>query len=707
MVKAFLCCILSKNRSKQNWSWLPEDREFRSAAEVCVPVPSFNAKKLLRPLLLLSSLLGFCLPQIARGLPGIEYWNNPAPSGIWHSTVWSLAADGTLGPQPWQDGGSAIFSATPAAQKGNYTVTLDSNVVVQNLTYTGGNQGSVLQITVAAGSTITALTSEMDVTIDPGTTMVIAPAIVGTGSSLVLTSGTLVLTGANTYTDGTAIRVGSLPPGNSGIAAGATLSIGADSALGAAGTNITLQGGELLTTGTFSTDRPITLDGSRFANILAAKGGTTLTYQGVINGNGGLQIGDGSTSGTVVFKANNAYSGATTVFTNAVLSIDRDAELGASGRGDDIKLLFGGELLTTADFTTERAVDLNPPMALPTIGIVSPLGPASLNTLAAAPGTTAIYAGLVSGPGGLVIGDLKGNTGTVILTDDNTYTGGTTISAGTLQIGNGGTSGSIIGNVTDNGHLAFDRSDTLVIFPGNISGTGTLSKLGFGTLTLSGVNTYSGVTTVRFGTLQADATTAFSPASAFTVNSVLNLAGFSNTVGSLAGSGIVTNNESLERTIVLPGTSFEAPAILTAGGNGTNTIFSGTLIDGTASLGLAKTGLGTLTLSGANTYTGGTTITGGTLQIGNGGTTGSIVGNVTDNGSLVFNRSDAVTFPGIVSGSGSLSQNGSGSLILTTANTYSGGTFVELGTPFHRREYRRARGVSESIASFSNLEPGP
>ena len=56
---------------------------------------------------------------------------------------------------------------------------------------------------------------------------------------------------------------------------------------------------------------------------------------------------------------------------------------------------------------------------------------------------------------------------------------------------------------------------------------------------------------------------------------------------------------------------------------------------------VTKTGPGTVILTAANTYTGGTTISGGTLQLGNGGTTGSIVGNITDNGVLEFNRTDA------------------------------------------------------------------
>ncbi len=80
--------------------------------------------------------------------------------------------------------------------------------------------------------------------------------------------------------------------------------------------------------------------------------------------------------------------------------------------------------------------------------------------------------GVISGSGNLV----QLGSGTVIITGANTYTGGTTISAGTLQVGNGSTTGSISGNVTDNGTLAFDRSDS-VTFGGVISGTGGLPQL--------------------------------------------------------------------------------------------------------------------------------------------------------------------------------------------------------------------------------------
>ena len=97
-------------------------------------------------------------------------------------------------------------------------------------------------------------------------------------------------------------------------------------------------------------------------------------------------------------------------------------------------------------------------------------------------------------------------------------------------------------------------------------------------------------------------------------------------------------------------------------------------LDGTTTL--VKTDSGTLALAGNNTYSGGTTVSGGTLQIGDGGTTGWVLGDVTDNASLAFNRSDNVIYNGVVSGSGALLQVGTGKLILNGSNTYTGGTFV-------------------------------
>ncbi len=276
------------------------------------------------------------------------------------------------------------------------------------------------------------------------------------------------------------------------------------------------------------------------------------------------------------------------------------------------------------------------------------------------------YAGVVSGTGTLT----KIATNTLTLTGDNTYTGGTTISAGTLQIGNNGTNGSIVGNVLDDGVLAINRSDDL-IFAGDISGTGALTKSRASTLTLTGSNTYSGSTTLSTNgsTLRAGAENTFSSASAHTLanNTILDLFGFDQTIGSLAGSGRVTNADV-------------AAATLTTGGDDTDTLFSGIIQDGAGSTGLTKVGTGTFTLSGNNTYTGGTTITAGTLQLGNGGNSGSVSGDIIDNGVLVFDRNNNLTFSDIVSGTGSLTKIGTNTLTLTGNNTYTGSTTISAGT---------------------------
>ncbi|EDT01673.1 outer membrane autotransporter barrel domain protein [Burkholderia ambifaria IOP40-10] len=114
---------------------------------------------------------------------------------------------------------------------------------------------------------------------------------------------------------------------------------------------------------------------------------------------------------------------------------------------------------------------------------------------------------------------------------------------------------------------------------------------------------------------------------------------------------------------------------LNGSANGT---FDG-VIGGTGGVTVAGTGVQTLT--GSNTYTGGTTIaSGGTLQLGNGGTSGSVVGNVVDNGALIVNQSGSVTLANVLSGTGSLTQAGSGALTLTGTNTLSGSTTVAAGT---------------------------
>jgi autotransporter-associated beta strand protein len=95
----------------------------------------------------------------------------------------------------------------------------------------------------------------------------------------------------------------------------------------------------------------------------------------------------------------------------------------------------------------------------------------------------------------------KRGPGTLVLAGSNTYAGGTTVSDGTLRIGDGGTRGRIDGDVRNDSLLVFDRSDA-VVFPGRISGTGSVVQLGPGTTTFTADHAYTGVTVVSQGTLK-------------------------------------------------------------------------------------------------------------------------------------------------------------------------------------------------------------
>jgi autotransporter-associated beta strand protein len=213
---------------------------------------------------------------------------------------------------------------------------------------------------------------------------------------------------------------------------------------------------------------------------------------------------------------------------------------------------------------------------------------------------TASFSGVISHD----LGITKTGTGMQTFTGANTYVGATTINAGTLQIGNGGTTGALStsSTITNNATLVFNRSDAVtqgVHFSGAaISGSGALIKAGAGTLTLSGSNTYSGDTRISAGTL------AITHASAL-LNSTLNLdatdAGavtFSqnSTLGGLAGS----------RNLDMGGRT------LSIGNNNASTTYSGILSNGA----LTKIGDGTLTLTGSSTYSDGTRVNGGTLTAG-------------------------------------------------------------------------------------------
>jgi autotransporter-associated beta strand protein len=323
------------------------------------------------------------------------------------------------------------------------------------------------------------------------------------------------------------------------------------------------------------------------------------------------------------------------------------------------------------------------------------------------------YVGVISGTGRV----RHDSTGTTTLSDNNSYSGGTSITSGTLSgnsinnqgmnssfglgsfsISNGGTlqytGGAAETNRTimlDSGGGAVATNSQLVV-RGEVSGIGGLTKTGTGSLGLyNTANSYSGSTNVVQGTLFPGGHEMIPNGSPVTVaiDGRLDLNNVIETIGSLAGAG---------RISIRNGSS------LTTGGDNSSTTFSG-IIDGDGSL--TKTGAGTMTISGGNDYTGTTTITGGTLTFATAVPGGAGLGNfVISNAMLEWAQPDTDSYThqaiqlsgngtvsisvanttwgtgGTISGAGMLIKEGVGTLRLYGDNSYSGGTDVRLGTLF-------------------------
>lgn len=265
-------------------------------------------------------------------------------------------------------------------------------------------------------------------------------------------------------------------------------------------------GGEAITTDTANTLIRVgdgTVDGANY----------TATIDSVIRGTGGLNKGD---LGTLILTGDNTYSGGTTI-TSGTLQVAGDTNLGAADTGITFN---GGTLKYGEAFDTARQVTLES-------------GGGTFDTN----GHDVSLLTEVEGNGQLT----KTGKGSLTLTLDNTYTGGTTIEQGVLQLGNGGDIGSIQGDVVDNGVLNVNRGDTLAL-TGNISGKGQLHQTGSGITELQGENSYSGATLIANGVLQAGNANTLSSASHHYVvaDTTLNTQGYNQTVAGLSNGGDVS-----------------------------------------------------------------------------------------------------------------------------------------------------------------------
>ncbi|MFP5644239.1 autotransporter-associated beta strand repeat-containing protein [Salmonella sp. 741265128_PSA] len=480
-------------------------------------------------------------------------------------------------------------------------------------------------LTNADGSfAVNTVLENVDATLDP------ASATGWDGTSLIKQgAGTLILNAENTYTGGTTISGGTLVATN--VDALGSGDVTDDATL------------ELNTGGTFDN----AIGGS--GNVVKS-GADTLTLSGSNSYTGGTTI-----SGGTLVASNVEALGTGDVTNNATLELNTGGDfinnIGGTGRveksGDDTLTLSGSNTYTGGTLINGGTLVASNVEALGT-GDVTDNATLELNT-----GGT--FDNAISGSGQVV----KSGDETLTLSGTNSYTGGTTISGGTLVATNVEALGS--GDVTDDATLELNTGGT---FDNAISGSGQVVKSGDKMLTLSGANSYSGGTLISDGTLVASNVEAL-------------------------GTGDVTNNATLE---------------LNTGGDFTNNISgSGQVV---------KSGDDTLTLSGANSYTGGTTISGGTLvatnvealgsgdvtddatlELNTGGTFdnaisgGTLVatnvealgsGDVTNNAVLELNTGG--TFDNAISGSGQVVKSGDKTLTLSGANSYTGGTTINDGT---------------------------
>ncbi len=535
-----------------------------------------------------------------------------------------------------------------------------------------------------------ALNPAANLTVAGSNPLTLAGVISGAGSLTKTGAATTILTGANTYAGGTTISAGTLQIGNGG----ATGSLGTGPVLDNAAL-VFNRSGTVTVAGAITGTGGLTQNGAAGGSLILTgtntySGGTTISA-------GTLQIGNGGATGSIVGN----------VADNGILAFDRTGTATMpgviSGAGSVRQIGTGTTILTGTDTytggTTITAGTLQLGNGGATGSIVGNVADGGI--LAFDRTGAATMAGVISGAGSVT----QVGTGTTILTGANTYTGGTTISAGALQLGNGGATGSIVGNVTDNGALAFDRTGTATM-AGVISGVGSVTQAGPGTTILTANNSYSGGTTISAGTLQVGAGGATGSVGTGPVvdNSALvfNRSGAVTVPGAITGAGSLTQNGGAGGSLILTGTNtYTGGTTISAGtlqiGNGgptgsivgnvtdngilafdrTGTATMPGVISGTGAV--TQIGTGTTILTGTNTYTGGTTIGAGTLQLGNGGATGSIVGNVADNGVLAFNLSAASTVAGLISGAGAVTQIGPGTTILTANNTYAGGTTIAGG----------------------------
>ena len=542
----------------------------------------------------------------------------------------------------------------------------------------------------------------------PGAISLAGP-LSGSGELLMVGSGSLTVTTAQSYSGGTRIQSGTLVlQGPAAQAGSGAVRLGAGTQLdlrdGATlNTELIAEGGSVLnSSGSGTLAGAVTLQ-APMTNFLPGAGG--LTVSGAISDGGaglGLRL---ASSGTLTLAGTNHYSGVTDIAAGTL----RATGAGALPATSAVQLAAGAVLALGQDQS---------------IGSLSGAGQVQLDRFTLSTGgdgRDTDFAGSFIGSGGLT----KLGSGRFTLAGSGAHTGATRVAAGELVLASASALNDITAVTVDAGALltvqqsaslgslaGFGRVDVQAPllsvgsnggstrFAGAISGSGGLAKLGAGVFTLGGRNTLAGDLQVNAGTLQLEgdgpgplaavvrplavvpATMGVSVASGATLELLAD-----HDLGALSGSGRVRLN----------------PQTLTLGASGRDSRFDGVL---EGSGGLTKAGAGTLTLGGANLYTGSTRVSGGALVLDAAQAlditsalaieapgrvqvnAAQAVAALDGTGSLMLNGASLASgadgrdsrFDGVVSGSGGLIKQGGGTLTLTGANRHSGTTLIEAGT---------------------------
>jgi fibronectin-binding autotransporter adhesin len=590
--------------------------------------------------------------------------------------------------------GGTTASSGSAVTTGTGTLTLGGNV-----TYAAANNplGSTLSGNLSLGAADRTFTIGHSTT--AGTDLTVSAVVSGTAGIIKTGAGTLLLSGANTYSGQTQIQAGTLAvntlanlSASSGLgmpttAANGTIKIGS----GATGATLSYLGPTASVTNRVvdlsGTTGGATLDSSgagavTFSSALTASGagsktltlaGTSTganTISGAIVNNSGTNITSlvKSGVGTWVLSGANTYTGSTAL-NGGILSINADNNLGVGGA-----LSFsGGTLQTTGSFTTARGANLN--AAGGTIDIAS----GSLTD-----------SGVISGTGSLT----KSSAGTLILSGANTYTGATTITGGILQANSNAALGSLTsgavtisaGGTLDIGGNPTANNANFGAKQFNIAGTGAG---GNGAITNSSVNSQ----TSAFQQIALTADAMIGGTGRFDLNGgtpTLDLAGFTLTKtgtnqvsvvgGTITGGNIIVNQGTLS---LQAGTNAVA-------GSGTFTFNAGTTADFSSTSGTITRAMtfngASITESGVSTL--GSAITmGGNNTINVGGTSLTLTGNIGETG-----------------GARSLTKSGTGTLVLSGSDSYTGTTAITSGVLKMGSVTGLGSGTAVSVSSGATLD---